>query len=384
MTDDAAPFLAGAGQESWNVFEGHQGHVERVAEPNEACGFVRCIDVEATREDLRLVGDHADGSTAKVAKAAHDVLGPVCLNFHEAAVVEDLTDHVDHVVGLVWFVGKDGLKGFTDPIDGVVCALFRWPLHVVEWEHVHEVPSKVDGAGVIFGGEMRDAGLRAVGHCATEVFEGHDFVGDRFDDLWAGDEHVRRLIDHDDEIRDGRAVHGTASTGAHDHRDLWDDAAGTDVAEENLRIGPQRGHAFLNAGAAGIVHADDRSAGLESHVQNLADFQAVHLTEASTVDREILRKGVHLTAVDGAVAGDHAVAGNDVPVHAKVSAAVFHQSVHLLETAFVEQHFQALTRGHLSTGMLGLDAGLTAAHLDLRLPGAEVFQSLLSGCHGLT
>ena len=110
----------------------------------------------------------------------------------------------------------------------------------------------------------------------------------------------------------------------------------------------------------------------------------MHFAKAAAVDREILRKGVDLAAVDGAVAGHHAVARNDVAVHAEVTASVFDQAVHLLEAALVEEHFEALTRRHLSTGMLCLNAGLTATDLDFGLAGSEVFQAFLSGRHGLT
>ena len=184
-----------------------------------------------------------------MAEAAHDVLRPVRLHFHEAAVVEDLADDVHHVIGLVGLVREDGIQRFADAVDGIAAALLWGLLHVVERQQVHEVPGEVDGACVVLCGKVRDAGLRAVGHRSAEVFESHHFVGDRLDDLGSGDEHVRGLVHHDDEVRDGGAIDRATGAGAHDDRNLWDDAAGTDVAEENLCIGPKRCHAFLNASA---------------------------------------------------------------------------------------------------------------------------------------
>ena len=81
---------------------------------------------------------------------------------------------------------------------------------------------------------------------------------------------------------------------------------------------------------------------------------------------------------------DHAVTGNDVPVHAEIAAPVFNEGVDFLETALVEEDFKPLAGGHLPPGMLGFDACLPAACFDACLPGAQVFQALLGSRHGCT
>ena len=83
-------------------------------------------------------------------------------------------------------------------------------------------------------------------HCSAEVFEGHHFIGDRFDDFWTGDEHVSRLVNHDDKIRDGRRIDCATCAGAHNDRNLWDDPRRTHVSEEDFSITSQRCYAFLN------------------------------------------------------------------------------------------------------------------------------------------
>ncbi len=110
----------------------------------------------------------------------------------------------------------------------------------------------------------------------------------------------------------------------------------------------------------------------------------MHLTEAATVDGEVLRKCVDLAAVDGAMTGDNPIAWDDVSVHAEVPATVFNEAIHLLEAALVQKHLETLARRHFPAGMLGLNAGLTATDLDFGLAGSEVFQAFLSGRHGLT
>ncbi len=83
---------------------------------------------------------------------------------------------------------------------------------------------------------------------------------------------MRSLVHHDDEVGDGGAVDRATGAGAHDDGNLRNDATGTDVAEENLSVGAERGHAFLDASAARIVHADDGPPGFEGHVEHFANL----------------------------------------------------------------------------------------------------------------
>ena len=57
---------------------------------------------------------------------------------------------------------------------------------------------------------------------ATQLLQADLFTGDGLDDIGPGDEHVRRLIDLDDEVGDGRGIDGAAGARSHDHRDLRD------------------------------------------------------------------------------------------------------------------------------------------------------------------
>ena len=74
-------------------------------------------------------------------------------------------------------------------------------------------------------------------HGATELLQAHVFAGHGFDDIRAGDEHVARLVNHEDEVGHRWAVDRTASAWSENHRDLWDDARGLDVATEDPSIG---------------------------------------------------------------------------------------------------------------------------------------------------
>ena len=69
----------------------------------------------------------------------------------------------------------------------------------------------------------------------------------------------------------------------------------------------------------------------------LHDLGGVGFGERAAEDGEVLREGVGEPAVDATVAGDHAVAGHDLLLHAEVAATVGDERVDLLEGIGVEQ-----------------------------------------------
>jgi hypothetical protein len=124
------------------------------------------------------------------------------------------------------------------------------------------------------------------------------------------------------------------------------------VALEDLGVQAERDYALLDAGAAALVDADDRAAGLERQVEHLDDLLAVHLAERAAEDRHVLREHAHLAAVDGAVPGDHAVAVRTPLVQPEHGRAVPGERVELDERALVEQRQHPLPGRHLALGVL--------------------------------
>ena len=92
---------------------------------------------------------------------------------------------------------------------------------------------------------------------------------------------------------------------------------------------------------------------------------------------EVLGEHVDDAAVDRAPAGDDAVAGNLGLLHAEIDAAVLDVHVELLEGALVEQELDALARGELAAGVLGLDALQAAAFPRPSPPDLKLFQDFL-------
>ncbi len=213
------------------------------------------------------------------------------------------------------------------------------------------------------GEEVGDAGLGVVGHGSAELVFGDLFVGDGLDDVGAGDEHVGRVLDHEDEVGDGGGVDGSSGAGAHDGGDLRDDAAGERVAEEDVGVSGEGHDAFLDAGTAGVVEADDGSADAHGGVHELDDFGGVGFGERAAEDGEVLREDEDETAFDASVAGDEAVAEELLLLHAEVGAAVRDHLVGLFEGAFVEKELDALTGRHLALLTLRCYAGFASAGL---------------------
>ncbi len=136
-----------------------------------------------------------------------------------------------------------------------------------------------------------------------------------------------------------------------------------DVALEHLAIAAERRDAFLDAGAAGIEQADDRRPRLQRHVLDLEDLLRVGFGERAAEHGEVLGEQEDRAAVDRAPAGDDAVAGDFLLLHAEVAGAVFDEHVEFLERALVEQQFDALARRQLAALVLRGDADLAAAEL---------------------
>ena len=93
----------------------------------------------------------------------------------------------------------------------------------------------------------------------------------------------------------------------------------------------------------------------------LTILAALDFGEGAAEDGEVLREDEDDAAVDAAVAGDEAVAGDALVVHAEVGSAVGYEFVGLFEGAFVEEEVDALAGGELAGfGFAGAALGASA------------------------
>ena len=190
-----------------------------------------------------------------------------------------------------------------------------------------------------------------------------DFLAqDRLDDLRAGDEHFGDLVDDEDEIGEGGGVDRASGAGAKDDRDLGDDPGGPRVAVEDLAVAGQRIDAFLDAGAAGVVDADERDAHLDGVIHDLGDLAGVHQPERSAGHGEILGEDGHGVAGHRARPGDDAVARQVLLLHVEVLAAVLDEEVVLVEGSGVEDLRDPVPGSQLAHGvLLGIGFGVGGA-----------------------
>ena len=208
---------------------------------------------------------------------------------------------------------------------------------------------------------MRDAARLVVRLGAAELLFRHFLVRHRPQHVRAGHEHVARVLDHDVEVGNRRRVDGAAGAGPHNRRDLRDDARGERVSQEDVGVAAEREHAFLDARAPRVVQPDDRRAHLHRQIHDLDDLGGVGLRQRTAEDGEVLGKGVDRAALDPSRAGDNAVAGNDLLVHAEVEAAVGDEFVDFVEAPGIEEEIDPLTRRELSGVVLPFQPIVAAA-----------------------
>ena len=226
---------------------------------------------------------------------------------------------------------------------------------------------------------VRRPRLGHVGVCAAEFLHGDVFTGDRLDDVGSGDEHLAGLVDHDHEIRQRGGVDVAAGRGTHDQRDLRDHAGSQDVVAEDLAVEAQGDDALLDARARAVVDADQRATGLDGELLHFHDLLAVDLAEAAAEYGRVLAEDADVAAVDGAVAGDDAIAQRAVLVETEVRAAVFGQRVEFDERPLVQQRVDALPGGELAPGVHFLHGGLADGVQRLFGPQLQIRQLARGG-----
>lgn len=159
------------------------------------------------------------------------------LNLHELCPIEDGVDKHIHVVTLVWIRGNEIIESQVSALRGIVEIQDRRLLLVVGGQIVDQLPDSAQAEDIV--------GIDKLGHPAflgmrlgpTEFFGADVLVDNGLDHIGTSNEHMRSAFDHKDKIGDRWTVHRTTGTGAHDTGDLWDDAAGIDIAAKDFSIG---------------------------------------------------------------------------------------------------------------------------------------------------
>ena len=239
MPDDAAKLLPRAGKEAGHVFKRQKRDIERVAEAHEARAFDRGVDIEASCQVRRLIGDDADRAPVHAREPDHEVPREVLVHFEELAVIDYAVDDVLDVVRQVRFGRHERIKRGIHTVDRIGAGA-AWRLVAIILRQVaQQLANHAQAGGVVGGDEVAHAADRVVRHRAAQPLLGHVFVRHGLDDVRSGDEHVAGVVDHEDEVGDGRRVHRTARAGTHDGGYLRRHAAGECVAQEDIGVAGQ-------------------------------------------------------------------------------------------------------------------------------------------------
>ena len=343
MTNDAAVLLIDAWHEAGDILDGDDRDVEAVAETNETCALLRGIDIQSASEDLRLIGQEADGATCHAAEADDEVLGEVWSDLEEILMV---ADRLDDVLDVVW----DVRIGWHYALELVTLAgqlvgggVDRGILHVVAWEEADELTDGHEALLVRVAHKLADTRLGAVDIGTAEGLLVALLLGDLLHYVRTGDEHLCLLAHHEDEVGQGWRIAAATGTWAHDGRDLWDDARRLHIAIEDVAKTRERLDALLDAGTTRVVEADDRCAILESCVLHLGNLGSIGRRERASEDGEIEGIDEDEATIDLAIATYDTVACHLLVLHAEVGAMVLYILIYLDESSFVEQDIYTFT-----------------------------------------
>ncbi len=198
-------------------------------------------------------------------------------------------------------------------------------------------------------------------HGATQFFRGHFFVCHGFDHIGTGHEHVGAVFHHENEIGHGRGVNRAAGARAHDDRDLRHHARGQDIALKHISVAAQRSHPLLDAGASGVIQADNGCAHFHCMIHDFADLFSMRFGKRAAKYGEILAEDKHHAPIDRAITRDHTITGDFLVRHAEIGAAVLNKGIPFFETTLIQQQIDPFTGGELTAAVLDVYPFLTSA-----------------------
>ena len=244
VADNARVFLLGARHVARNVGEGEERNVERVAETHKAASLVGTVHVQGTGEHLRLVSHDTDRFAVQAGKADHHILAPVALHFKEAVGIGKGGNNGLHVVSLLVVIRNDVLDrgavvegschfvrfGLGEQLleeafvvlggFGNLAVAFGRFLAVALRQVAEELADTFEALLVVFVHEVSHTGLGGMHRSATEVSSGNAFTNHLLHHSRARQEHLARVLRHENEVAQSRRIAGATSAGAHDHGNL--------------------------------------------------------------------------------------------------------------------------------------------------------------------
>ncbi len=145
-------------------------------------------------------------ASVQAGKPDHHVAGERFLDLEKLPVVDDALDDFQHVIGRLGSFRDNLADVHVDAVRVVIRFDTGWFFEITLRQVGQQFPHHGQRFFVVGSLEVRHAAVGVVLGRPAERLLGHAFVGDRLDDLRAGDEHVAGFIHHEDEVGDGRRV----------------------------------------------------------------------------------------------------------------------------------------------------------------------------------
>ena len=349
-------------QEARHVYQSHQRDIESIAETHETRPLAAGIAVEHTGIALRLVGHHAHALPVEAGKAHDDILGIIGLHLKKLAVVHYRPDDFVHIVRLIRIVRNDFIEKILQTVNRVGTFQTGSLFHIILGHITDEGTNHLHGLFFRFGREVRHTGFRGVHARAAQIFLRHILARHCLDYLRPGEEHIRGILHHQDEIGQCRGIYRSACTRTENAGNLRNHTGCLDVTLEDIGITAQSVDTFLDTCAARIIDTDTRRTHFHGLIHHLTDFLGHGLRQRASVHREVLGKYINQTPVDSAASGHYPVSQILFLLHAEVGATMKLEHVHFLETAFIQQHVDTLASRIFTSRMLFFYGLLASSH----------------------
>ena len=343
------------------VVQEQQWRVGAVGQLDELGGLLRLL----AEQHAAVVGEDADRIAVQVGPAGHQRRAVERLELVELRAVDDAGDDVARVerdpqIGrhdAEQFLGVEQRLG-----DRARCRALLAPVQPRD-----DAAADPDGVEFVDGEVVRQTRSAGVHFGAAERFVVGLLAGGHLHQRRSGQEHLRALLDHHDVVGHAGDV-GAARGGVAEHQRNGRDARRRQPGQvaEHLAAGDEDLLLGRQVGAAGLHQRDHRKAVLHRNLVGAQHLLQRPRVAGAALDGRVVGDEQALDALDHADAGHHA--GADLEV-----GAVCGQRAQLQERRVgVEQHLDALARGHLAAVVVALDVLLAAAGQRLGVLGVEL------------
>ena len=171
------------------------------------------------------------------AKPDDDVRRVILVDLHELLMVDHLVHDVAHVVGASGVLRDQVPQVGFPAIDRVIGGVLRGVVDVVARQVAQKVAHLIYAFLLRLADEVGHTTASGVSGGSSQLFVSHLFPGNGLDDIGTGNIHLADILNHEDEVGDGRRIDRTASGRADDDRDLRDNAGIQGVAKKDVSVG---------------------------------------------------------------------------------------------------------------------------------------------------